>query len=128
MPTEIHGDGDQWLRSPERRIWSLVHHILLTWHTLVIFRHTPARVRDNEREVIEFFVPRQSPHWHVIHEYLEQELADLSEPESENWPGTAVHVVVRLYSGLSPYLDRPTVRGITERALAMFRDRLERET
>ena len=96
----------------------------------------PLDARYGFDERIQFFIPRQSPHWAEIHDYLEHEAEafttdrfklseDMREPGGPDYyPGTVV--TIRLFSGHSMHMDRDQHELLVKQATAMFTERLER--
>lgn len=108
-----HDDGDSFISSQELRIWSLVQHVVVTWGTLVVFRHDRYSVVPQRDGLLTFFVPRDATFKDEIVAYLEREAKQFESPEYPEQPDkgfsrippTRTFVQAVTYSGLIPYMD-----------------------
>lgn len=117
-------DGDRHLSDKEWWLWQLVHHVLVTWNTLVLMRWERINVPRKKNEIIWFMVPEHATHKHEIIKFLEYELErERREPEDiegEYWPGTEVRIIVTTFRGFEPLMDRDKREGIAKEAMSQF--------
>lgn len=124
--------GDDYLSGVDLKLWGIVHYILVTWNTLVIFKHKQYSVPAQMPGLIEFFVPSDSVDKDKIREFLEVELASLKQEPYElldlnyKHPGVNVYVRVHEFTGVEPYLPDEVVRRISEKAVSRLKEELDR--
>jgi len=121
--------GDDFLSSVDRQLWSIVSHVLLNWHTLVIFKWRMYNVPKLQNGLIQFFVPYDAEKRDEIIAFLEHELEPLKLEAAADWPGqdVQIHASVEVFDGLEPYLERDKSEAIARRFAEDFIKRLKRE-
>lgn len=124
----MSSNGDDMLNSNTKRCWELHQHVLWTWGTYCLFKHSRIDVPRGFPERIEFMVPRDSTHRYEIEEFLKHELDGMkTDPipaegaDDVRWPGTEVQVLVVPFSGVQPYCDRDTANRIAQEGVKQFR-------
>lgn len=117
-------------------LWSLVQHILFKWHTQVIFTWEVDNVREQRRGCLNFFIPGDSTYAYEIQKFLEEELKDERQEDTETEgtiiPGTDINIAVNtsFFSGLSVYIGKKDMEDIMKefyQQLSMREKRSEKE-
>jgi len=120
--------GDNYLSSHDRKLWNLVQHVLLKWHTLVIYKWKMWNATIGQRGILQFFVPKDCTHRYEIVDFLKYEL-EKEETEDVKFkdqliPGVDVEVNVHTFSGLSGYVERDVMEEMSREFLAHMKTEL----
>jgi hypothetical protein len=128
-------NGDNMLSSFDLQLWALVNHILVKWHTFVIFKWQMYDCRNMKKGYLNFFVPADAPFRYEIVEFLKKEIErfkqepyDLGFPDgSGKHPGVEVDVEasVEVFRGIEPYLDSETVDSVFKNFMTNFKIRMK---
>lgn len=121
--------GDDCLSSVDHQLWSIVNHVLLHWHTLVIFKWQMYNVPKLENGFIQFFVPYDAEKRDEIIAFLEHELEPLKLEAAADWPGRDIEIYasIEIFNGLEPYMERDKSEAIARRFAEDFLRRIKRE-
>ena len=123
--------GDALLSPYYGRLWSFHQNILFRWGVYTLFTSAHYNVPEGTRGYITWLVPLDTPHRDEIVAYLNYELADLQREGAQVFdtfiPGRDVTVMVRVFSGVQPYVDRDTLEALAASATEQLHQRLKRE-
>jgi len=109
-------EGDAYLSSQDRHIWSLIWATMQKFHCIPIFRKSGPWAPAHQDCWLHFFVPCHHPRANEVVEYLEHEtraLLKVRRQRKDDWhPNTFVRVF--LYSGIDPYMERDISEDIAQ--------------
>jgi hypothetical protein len=122
--------GDDFLSSFELQMWSLIQHVLIKWHTLVLFQWTRYSVPDKSPSYIRFFVPKSATYCFEICRFLEHELEKERKPKTVlsdvTIPETFVQIFpTEMFEGIPPYTEQREHEEIIKEYTKMLYSRIE---
>lgn len=120
--------GDRKLCGFELNLWRLHQRVLHQFNVFCIFRWRRVNVADQQRELIQWFVPGNAPGCEAVAEFLREELKRFEsedtpseDPGIPTIPGCDVEVNVELFGGVQPYLECSQLQGVLENAMTSLK-------